>query len=106
VVASYDHGIGAQLPGHFYRHGTPYPISPCLVTAAGYHTSVARAANNQRDVLQGAVAQTLYTYKKAVQIHVRNVFFHDKKINKKLAYKLTIKDEDSKTIIHLWLFIV
>jgi hypothetical protein len=101
VIASYDHGIGAQLPGHFYRHGTPYPISPCLVTAAGYHTSVARAANNQRDVLQSAVAQTLYTYKKAVQIHVRNVFFHDKKINKKLAFKLTIKDEDSKTIIYL-----
>jgi len=35
---------------------------------------------------------------------VRNVFFHDKKINKKLAFKLTIKDKDSKTIIHLWLF--
>ncbi|MEY4002875.1 MAG: hypothetical protein RIT07_917, partial [Bacteroidota bacterium] len=48
----------------------------------------------------------LYTYKKAVQIHVRNVFFHGKKINKNLAFKLTIKDEDSKTIIHLWLCVV
>jgi hypothetical protein len=83
MVAAYKYGIRAQLPRHFYRHGTSYAKGPCLVAAAGYHTAVTGSAYYQWDMLKSPVAQAFHTHKKAVQVHVRNVFFHDKNIDKK-----------------------
>jgi hypothetical protein len=85
VVTPYEYGIGTKLTGHFYRHGTPYPKGSCFVTATGHHTAIAGAAYYQWYVLKSTVAQALYAHKEAVEVHVRNVFFHDKKIDIKMA---------------------